>query len=179
MKGYLCSNDLVLIIVFLKKKLNQHHSRGTIIPIIILSDKTQVTMFHNKAAYPIYLTIGNILKEIYHKPSHSAHILLAHLPITRFKHISNKASRYRTMVNLYHACMSCMLVPLESVGLDRVKMCSGDGALHYCHSLFACFIGDCPEQLLATGMNTSNAMWMPMRQGIIQHLFTYKICTLC
>ncbi|KAJ3928901.1 MAG: hypothetical protein NXY57DRAFT_1050289 [Lentinula lateritia] len=31
---------------------------ATIIPIIISSDKTQVTLFRNKAAYPVYLTIA-------------------------------------------------------------------------------------------------------------------------
>ncbi|KAG1857800.1 hypothetical protein F4604DRAFT_1882977 [Suillus subluteus] len=135
-----------------QKKLDQHRPGGTIIPIIISSDKTQVTMFRNKAAYPIYLTIGNIPKEIHHKPSHSAHILLAYLLTTRLEYISNKASRCRTMANLYHACMSRVLAPLESAGLHGVKIRSGDGALHCCHLLFACFIGDYPEQLLATGM---------------------------
>ncbi|KAI0682470.1 hypothetical protein BC835DRAFT_1424364 [Cytidiella melzeri] len=37
---------------------------ATIIPIIISTDKTQLTLFHNKTVYPIYLTIGNIPKEI-------------------------------------------------------------------------------------------------------------------
>ncbi|KAJ7707200.1 hypothetical protein B0H14DRAFT_3643699, partial [Mycena olivaceomarginata] len=32
----------------------------TIIPIIISSDKTQLTVFGNKTAYPVYMTIGNI-----------------------------------------------------------------------------------------------------------------------
>ncbi|KAG1839152.1 hypothetical protein F4604DRAFT_1599775 [Suillus subluteus] len=135
-----------------QKKLDQHHPGGTIIPIIISTDKTQVTMFRNKAAYPVYLTIGNIPKEIRRKPSRGAHILLGYLPTTRLEHISNKASRRRTMANLYHACMSRILAPLESAGLDGVKMRSGDGALRRCHPLFACFVGDYPEQVLATGV---------------------------
>ncbi|KAG2124671.1 hypothetical protein DEU56DRAFT_963354 [Suillus clintonianus] len=135
-----------------QKKLDQHCLGGTIIPIIISSDKTQVTMFRNKAAYPVYLTIGNIPKEIHHKPSHSAHILLGYLPTTRLEHIPNKASRRRTISNLYHACMSRILGPLERAGLDGVKMRSGDGALCCCHPLFASFVGDYPEQLLATGV---------------------------
>ncbi|KAG1879758.1 hypothetical protein F4604DRAFT_1879992 [Suillus subluteus] len=135
-----------------QKKLDQHCPGGMIILIIISSDKTQVTMFRNKAAYPVYLTIGNIPKEICRKPSRSAHILLAYLPTTHLEHISNKASRRCTMANLYHACMSRVLAPLESAGLDGVKIRSGDGALRRCHPLFACFIGDYPEQLLATGV---------------------------
>ncbi|KAG2349791.1 hypothetical protein BDR05DRAFT_972736 [Suillus weaverae] len=124
---------------------DMHTGKGTIIPIIISMDKTQ-------AAYLVYLMIGNIPKEIHCKPSRGAHILLGYLPMTRLKHISNKASHHHTMANLYHACMSCILAPLKSVGLDGVKMCSGDGALQHCHPLFACFLlttgikfGECPK----------------------------------
>ncbi|KAG2126326.1 uncharacterized protein EDB93DRAFT_1243842 [Suillus bovinus] len=133
-----------------QKKLNQHSPGGTIIPIIISSDKTQVTLFRNKSAYPVYLTISNIPKEIRRKPSHSAHILLAYLPCTCLDHISNKASHHQSLANLYHACLSCVLAPLKSVGLDGITMVSGDGTLCRCHLLFASFISDYPEQLLAT-----------------------------
>jgi hypothetical protein len=45
-----------------QKKMEQEKPGATIIPVIISSDKTQVTLFRNKAAYPIYMTIGNIPK---------------------------------------------------------------------------------------------------------------------
>ncbi|KAG6905714.1 hypothetical protein DXG01_001151 [Tephrocybe rancida] len=65
---------------------------GTVIPIIISSDKTQLTLFGNKTAYPVYLTIGNLPKEIQHKPSKRGQILLAYLPTLHLMHISNKAA---------------------------------------------------------------------------------------
>ncbi|KAG2085581.1 uncharacterized protein F5147DRAFT_792834 [Suillus discolor] len=142
----------------MQKKLDQHCPGGTIIPIIISTDKTQVTMFRNKSAYPVYLTIGNIPKEIHCKPSHSAHILLAYLPTTRLEHIANKASRRRSIANLYHACLSCVLAPLEHAGLEGINMCTGDGALRRCHPLFASFVGDYPEQLLATGIKFGDCL---------------------
>ncbi|KAG2114756.1 uncharacterized protein F5147DRAFT_530123, partial [Suillus discolor] len=43
-----------------QKKLNQQCPGGTIIPISISTDKTQVTLFHNKTPYPVYLTIGTL-----------------------------------------------------------------------------------------------------------------------
>jgi hypothetical protein len=43
---------------------HREHPGVTIIPVIISSDKTQVTLFCNKTAYPVYMTIGNIPKEI-------------------------------------------------------------------------------------------------------------------
>ncbi|KAG1828745.1 hypothetical protein DFJ58DRAFT_876866 [Suillus subalutaceus] len=47
-----------------KKNSKQRKPGVTVIPIILSSDKTQVTMFRNKYAYPVYMTIGNIPKEI-------------------------------------------------------------------------------------------------------------------
>lgn len=111
-------------------------------------------MFRNKTAYPVYLTIGNIPKDIHRKPSRHAHVLLAYLPTTRLKHITNKALCHQSVVNLYHACMARVLLPLEKAGLDGLAMCSGDGILHRCHPLFACFIDDYPEQALATAVKT-------------------------
>ena len=37
---------------------------ATIIPIIISTDQTKLTLFKDKVAYPVYLTIGNLPKEI-------------------------------------------------------------------------------------------------------------------
>ncbi|KAG2118643.1 hypothetical protein DEU56DRAFT_974831 [Suillus clintonianus] len=138
-----------------QKKLDQRKPGATIIPIIISSDKTQVTMFRNKTAYPVYLTIGNIPKEIRRKPSRRAHILLAYLPTTHLEHITNQASRRRTIANLYHACMGRVLAPLEEAGLDGIVMKSGNGILRRSHPLFACFVGDYPEQVLVTGVKTT------------------------
>ncbi|KAJ3781293.1 hypothetical protein GGU10DRAFT_397449 [Lentinula aff. detonsa] len=47
-----------------QKQLEKDKPGATIVPVIIFSDKTQVTLFRNKSAYPVYLTIGNLPKEI-------------------------------------------------------------------------------------------------------------------
>jgi hypothetical protein len=44
--------------------LEVHHAGATVIPLIISSDKTQLTTFRGKTAYPVYMTIGNIPKNI-------------------------------------------------------------------------------------------------------------------
>ncbi|KAF7342815.1 hypothetical protein MSAN_01997400 [Mycena sanguinolenta] len=77
---------------------------ATIIPIIISSDKTQLTVFGNKTAYPVYMTIGNIPKEIRRKPSHRAYVLLGYLPTSRMKNVKNKSARRRILANVFHAC---------------------------------------------------------------------------
>ncbi|KIP06193.1 hypothetical protein PHLGIDRAFT_107242 [Phlebiopsis gigantea 11061_1 CR5-6] len=123
---------------------------ATIIPLIISSDKTQLTLFRNKAAYPVYLTIGNLPKDIRSKPSRGGHVLLAYLPTTKLSHITNKAARRRTLANLFHTCMRHILSPLETIGLSGTQMTSADGATRRVHPIYAAYVSDYPEQVLVT-----------------------------
>jgi Plavaka transposase len=75
-----------------QKELESKQPGATIIPIIISSDKTQVTLFRDKSAYPVYLMIRNIPKEIRRQPSCQGHILLSYLPTTKLQHITNKSA---------------------------------------------------------------------------------------
>ncbi|KAI0067755.1 hypothetical protein BV25DRAFT_1794108 [Artomyces pyxidatus] len=123
---------------------------ATIIPVIISSDKTQLTLFRNKSAYPVYLTLGNIPKDIRRKPSRQAQVLLGYLPVTRLGHIRDDDIRRRALVNLFHACLKKATGPLKQAGIDGVEMMAGDGTVHRCHPIFAAYIADYPEQVLVT-----------------------------
>ncbi|KAI9448874.1 hypothetical protein BJY52DRAFT_1206479 [Lactarius psammicola] len=123
----------------------------TVIPVIISSDKTQLTLFRGKSAYPVYLTIGNIPKEIRRKPSRHAQILIAYIPTTRLEGITNKTACHRTIGNLFHTCMQVILAPITMYGETGIAMMSGDGIWRRCHPIFTVFVGDYPEQVLATG----------------------------
>src|SRR5208282_1418779 len=100
-----------------QEALEKDKPGATIVPILISSDKTQLTLFRNKSAYPLYLTIGNIPKEIRRKPSLRAYVLLAYLPTTRsvklqfffvvrltsflrLENVTNQAQRRRLLTNL-------------------------------------------------------------------------------
>lgn len=108
--------------IILQEQLEKDTPGATIVPIIISSDKTQLTLFRNKSAYPLYMTIGNIRKEIRRKPSSRAYVLLAYLPTTRLEAETNQAARRRMLSNLYHACMSKILEPLREAGKSGVFM---------------------------------------------------------
>ncbi|KAJ7501623.1 hypothetical protein B0H11DRAFT_1908057 [Mycena galericulata] len=125
---------------------------ATIIPIIISSDKTQLTVFGNKTAYPVYMTIGNIPKEIRRKPSRRGYVLLGYLPTSRMKNVKNKAARRRILANVFHACMAHILAPLKTAGATGVPMTSGDGVTRRGHPIYATFVGDYPEQVLVTAV---------------------------
>lgn len=123
---------------------------------MISSDKTQLTTFGNKTAYPVYLTIGNLPKEIRRKPSRRGQILLAYLPTTSLEHIKNKSARRRAVANLFHACMKRILEPLEDAGENGILLTSADGKVRRCHPILAVYVGDYPEQLLVTCRKTSD-----------------------
>ncbi|TFK59866.1 hypothetical protein BDN72DRAFT_872993 [Pluteus cervinus] len=129
--------------------LDSNEEGGTIVPVLISSDKTTLTMFGGKQAYPIYMTIGNVPKEIRRKPRHHAQILVGYLPIASLEHVPVTARR-RTLTNLFHYCVDIILAPLKQAGEVGVSMRSGDGVWRRCHPIFATFVGDYPEQLLVT-----------------------------
>ncbi|KAJ7782081.1 hypothetical protein B0H14DRAFT_3585698 [Mycena olivaceomarginata] len=104
-------------------------------------------MFGNKAAYPVYMTIGNIPKEIRRKSSRRAYVLLAYLPTSKPEHIKNQASRRRTLADLF-----------TLAGVKGLPMASGDGVIRRAHPIVACYIGDYPEQLLVACVKTG---WCP------------------
>lgn len=132
-----------------QKEIQKESPSATIIPVIISSDKTQVTLFRNKTAYPIYMTIGNLPKHIRRKLSHQAQVLIGYLPTAKLEHITNKASRRRTLANLYHTSVQHILQPLEEVGDKGLPIKSGTGSWYQCHPLYAIFSGDYQEQVLA------------------------------
>ena len=109
-----------------------------------------MTHFRGKAAYPVYLTIGNVPKNIRRKPSRRAQVLVGYIPTTKLKGITNQAGRRRAIANLYHGCMGIILGAITAVGETGVAMMSGDGIWRRCHPIFASFVGDYPEQVLVT-----------------------------
>ncbi|KAJ7125736.1 hypothetical protein C8R46DRAFT_927583 [Mycena filopes] len=135
-----------------QEAVEKNNPGATIIPIIISSDKTQLTVFGNKTAYPVYMTIGNIPKEIRRKPSRRGYVLLGYLPTSRMKNIKNKAARRRILGNVFHACMAYILAPLKDAGITGIPMTSGDGVTRRGHPIYATFVGDYPEQTLVTAV---------------------------
>jgi len=113
----------------------------------------------------MYLTIGNIPKEIHRKPSCRAYVLLGYLPTTRLENEQNAASRRRQLANLYHTCMAQILSPLRRAGEAGILMTTGDEFTYWNHPLLACFAGDYPEQVLTTATFTGECPVCPIPHG--------------
>ncbi|KAF7323509.1 hypothetical protein MKEN_00570500 [Mycena kentingensis (nom. inval.)] len=89
---------------------------ATIIPIILSSDKTQLSTFAgDKQAWPVYITIGNISKEIRRQPSAHATMLLGYIPIPKLNHFP-KSQRQFVAYQVFHDCMRTMVKPLVRAG---------------------------------------------------------------
>ncbi|KAF8496367.1 hypothetical protein F5888DRAFT_1614691, partial [Russula emetica] len=123
---------------------------ATIIPLIVSTDKTQLTTFHDKMVYPTYLTIGNILKRICQKVNYQAQILIGYIPTTKLARIPGVTTRHWVLTKFFHTCMQNVLGPISSYGETGIEMKSGNGVWWRCHPIFAIFVGNYPEQSLVT-----------------------------
>ncbi|THH07054.1 hypothetical protein EW146_g9433 [Bondarzewia mesenterica] len=116
--------------------------------IILSSDKTQLSVFQgDKSAWPVYLTLGNISKEVRRQPSTHAIILLGYLPVAKlecYKESTRSLAGYR----LFHFCMSKILESLRKAGTDGVEITCGDGFIRLLYLILAAYVADYPEQCL-------------------------------
>ncbi|KAI9437037.1 hypothetical protein H4582DRAFT_2112014 [Lactarius indigo] len=71
--------------------LESHRPGATVIPVILSSDKTQLTLFRSKATYPT---------------------LIGYIPITKLPGLTNKAAWWHALTNLFHSCMQTILAPI-------------------------------------------------------------------
>ncbi|KDQ52814.1 hypothetical protein JAAARDRAFT_82834, partial [Jaapia argillacea MUCL 33604] len=125
---------------------------ATLAPIIISTDKTQLTQFSgSKAAYPVYLTVGNLPKSIRRKPSEHGTVLLRYLSADKIVGSNlSKEEKKGKMQRLFHESMRTILEPLKEAGRLGVEMVCGDGKVRRVFPVLASYVADYPEQCLVT-----------------------------
>ena len=99
-------------------------------PVILSSDKMVLSVFSgDKKAWPIYLTIGNISKDIRRQVSVHATILISYLPVSKLECFDKKTWSLR-VYHLFHHAMLLLLRLLVNAGHRGKEMVCADGFVH-------------------------------------------------
>jgi hypothetical protein len=128
----------------------------TILGIILATDKTHLTnSTGDRKMHPIYISLGNISKDIQWKRHACAWLLLAIIPICKFSETTFSGSRTKQEAlpgilsqPLFHVCMRRIFEPMR---LDRRQsrvVPSPDGHSRLCVAILMAWIADPEEQLL-------------------------------
>ena len=150
-------------------------------PLICASDKTHLTNFSgNQHALPLYLTTGNIQKDIRCTPQQRAWILVGLIPCP---------PKCATHIHeAWHSVVGTVLSQLRHLDITGpdLKWDCADGFQRQCYPLLAAWVGDYPEQVMVVqvsscsrpmcqipkGAPMGNSTFRPLNNSRNEHIYS-------
>lgn len=111
----------------------------------------------DKAAWPIYMSIGNISERDRSSAYGGAWILIGYLPVAKFN--CNKDIEGTLIARLYHQCMGVLMGSIQKAARDGIHLSDSKGDVRLCYPRLAAYIADYPEQIL---INVTAQNWSPV-----------------
>ncbi|KAF8314407.1 uncharacterized protein EI90DRAFT_2850500, partial [Cantharellus anzutake] len=129
----------------------------TILSVMLASDKMHLTNFiGDQRMHPLYISLGNIHKDVCRKINRHAWMLLAKLPVCKFAQTTfdmsggtlKEAACMPGIVQqkMFHRCMEITLAPLLTVQQVPRLMTGPDGLVHACVAILMSHLADLEEQ---------------------------------
>lgn len=112
---------------------------------MLASDKTNLTRHYgDKYMHAVYMSCGNIDKDIRTKESANCWMLVAQIPVVQFEEKEDQT----TLANrLLHLCLDIVTEKLKACSETPVNMCDGAGILRKVRAILLAHLADHPEQL--------------------------------
>lgn len=114
---------------------------------MLSSDKTHLNNnYGDKKVHCVYMSCGNISKELRNKASARCWVMVAQIPVPKF--CEHKDFQGLLSDRLYHVCMDIVTAKLKACSKEAVEMCDADGFLRYVRAMLLAHVADYPEQQL-------------------------------
>jgi hypothetical protein len=125
--------------------------------LIISVDKTHLSVFSgNKKAWPAYMTIGNLAKDVRRSPNSGAQVLVGYLPVSDLDGLYSTDDKARIgRWALYHRSMRAIFEPLKDAGKTGTEMLCPDGYMRLIFPILAAVVADYEEQVLIASVKNN------------------------
>jgi len=141
-------------------------TRATIVPVICASDETQVTNFMgDQHAWLLYVTIGNIQKDIRCTPKMRAWILVGL--------IASPPKSAKNIDEAWHSTVGTVLSQLRHRDITGpgLKWNCADGFQRQCYPHLAAWVADHPEQVMIAQVSYGSCPMCQFPKGISKMYF--------
>jgi len=140
-----------------------------IVTVICASNKTHLPNFLGEQhAWPLYLTIGNIRKDICHTPHKHSWILVGLIPCP--------PTGANIIDEAWHSAVGTVLSPLRNLDITgpSLKWDGADGSQRQSYPLLAAWVGNYPEQVMLAQISYGSCPMCEIPTGVPMGHSTFR-----